>query len=212
MHARIGSNDDGVVEIGREQILVFRIAEGKIDQTIVGKIDWLSLCKQLTTLVSELTAIHNHRVDGVLLEESLSQQKLRIKILVCRPVVDDCNPPGSALPFLELPLMLEHAHDRQLKIVSLCPAQRNFDFYAASSLSLGQQRIQESTASVGVYLDQPGTLCGKMEVVAHEYANRSEIMSSDLGSPGQDRLPIAGQSGRGLDRVYDPKHFADIGF
>ncbi len=146
------------------------------------------------------------------MEETLSQQKLRIKILFCRPVIDDCNPPRNPLPLLELPFVLEHAHDRRLEIVSLWFAQRDFDFCAASSLSLGQQRIQESTACVRIYLNQLGALGGEVEVVAHEYADRPEIMPSDLRGPGQRRIPIAGQSGRGLDRMYDPKHLADTGF
>ncbi len=100
----------------------------------------------------------------------------------------------------------------EFEIVGLCPAQRDFDFCATSSLSLGQQRIQESTARVGIYLDQFGALGGKVEVVAHEYADRSEITSSNLRSPGQDRVPIAGQSGCGLDCMNDTKHLADMGF
>ena len=152
-----------------------------------------------------------HRVNAILLEEALSQQKLRIKILVCRPIIDDCDPPRNAQPLLQFPLVLKHVHDRRLEIVSIRPAQRDLDFCAASSLSLGQQRIQESATCVGIYLDQLGALGGKVEVITHEHANRSEIMPSDVRGPGQDRVPIAGQSGRGLDCMNDTKHLADIG-
>jgi hypothetical protein len=93
MHARIGCNDDSVVEIGRTQILVFEIAEGKIDQSVIDKIDWPPLREQLTALVPNLIAIHNYRVDAVLLEETLSQQELRIKILLCWPIINDCDSP-----------------------------------------------------------------------------------------------------------------------
>ena len=212
MHARVGGNDNGVVEIGRAQIMVFGIAEGKIDQAIVDEIDRLALRQQSTTLMPKLTAIHNHRVDAIPLQEMPSQQKFRIKILFRGPIIDDCDPPRNALPFLEFPLVLEHGHDRRFEIVSPWRTQRDFDFRATGSLSPGQQRIQESTAGVGIYLDQLGALGGKVEVIAHEYANRPEIVSGDLGSPGQDRVPIAGQSGRGLDCMNDTKHRGDVGF
>ena len=88
--------------------------------------------------------------------------------------------------------MLEHAHDRRLKIVGLWSAQSDLDLGAAGPLSLGQQRIQEGAACVRIDLDQPGAIGGKVEVVTHEYANRPEIMSSDLWSPGQRRIAIAG--------------------
>src|SRR5450631_1270686 len=212
MHARIGCNDDSAVEISLTQIPMFGIAEGKIDQSIIDKIDWLSLRKQFTAFVPSLIAIDDHRVDPILFKEALCQKKLRIKILICRPIIDDCDPPWSARPPLELPLMLKHPHDCRLEVVCLWSAQSDLDLRAASSLSLGQQRIQESTAGVRIYLDQLGTLGGKVEVVTHKYANRSEIVSSDLRSPGKDRVPIAGQSGRGLDRMNDPKHLGDMGF
>lgn len=163
-------------------------------------------------LVPELIAIHNHGIDAILLEEALHQQKLWIKILFCRPIIDDGYPPRDALPLLELPLVLEHAHHRRFEIVGLWSAKGDFDLFAASSLSLGQQRVQEGAAGVCIDLDQPGAVSGKVEVVTHEYANRPEIMSSDVGSPGQRRVAVAGQSCRGLDRVYDPKHLADAGF
>ena len=119
MHTRIGGNDDSAVEIGRAQILMFGAAERKIDQSIVDEIDRPALREQLTTLVLELTAIHNHGLDTILLEETLRQQKLRIKILLCRPIIDDCDPPWDALPPLQLPLVLEHAHHRRLEMVGL---------------------------------------------------------------------------------------------
>ena len=108
--------------------------------------------------------------------------------------------------------MLEHAHDRQLKIVGLGFAHSDLDLGAAGPLSLGQQRIQEGAARVRIHLDQLGSVRSKMEVVTHEDATRSEIMPRDLGSPRQSRVSIAGQSGRGLDRVNDPKHLGDVGF
>ena len=41
MHARIGGNDDSIVEIGRAQSLVFGTVEREIDQPIVDEIDRL---------------------------------------------------------------------------------------------------------------------------------------------------------------------------
>ena len=94
------------VEIGRAQIPVFGIVKRKIDQPVVDEIDRRSLSEQLTALVAELISIDDHRVDAVLLKEALSQQELRIEILLRRPVVDDGDPPRNSLPVLQFPLVL----------------------------------------------------------------------------------------------------------
>ena len=65
------------------------IVEREIDQSIVDKIDRLSLGQQSAVLVAKLSSIGNRRVDSVLLEEALGQEKLRIKILLCRPIIDN---------------------------------------------------------------------------------------------------------------------------
>lgn len=51
-----------------------------------------------------------------------------------------------------------------------------------------------------------------MKVEAHEYAARPEITSRELRGPGQRRLPITRQSGCGLDRAHDAKHFGRFAF
>ena len=79
-------------------------------------------------------------------------------------------------------------------------------------MGLSQQRIQEGAARVRIDLDQLGSIRGKMKVVTHENATRSEIMPRNLWSPRQSRVSIAGQSGRGLDRVNYPKHLGDVAF
>ena len=211
MHARIGRDDDGVVEIGRAQSLVLGMIEREIDQSIVDKIDWLSLGQQPAMLVAKLPGIGDHRLDAVLQEEALGQEKLRIEVLFRGPIIDDRDPLRHAGPMLELPLVLEHAQDRQLEIVGLGSAQSDLDLGAAGPLSLGQQRIQEGAARIGIDLDQLGSRRGKMEVVAHEDAKRPEIMPRNLGSPRQGRVLIARQSGRGLDGSHDPKHLAGFG-
>ena len=100
MHARIGGDDDSVVEIGGTQSLVLGIVEREIDQSIVDKIDRLSLGQQSAVLVAKLSSIGNHRVDPVLLEEALGQEKLRIKILFRRPIIDNRDPLRHAGPML----------------------------------------------------------------------------------------------------------------
>ena len=73
-------------------------------------------------------------------------------------------------------------------------------------MSLGQQRVQEGAARIGIDFDQLGSVRSKMEVVAHEDAARSEITSRNLRGPRQNGFLIGGQSGRGFDCVYDPNH------
>ena len=188
------------------------IVEREIDKSIVDKIDRFSLAQQSTVLVLKLSSVGNHRLYPMLLDQPPGQKELRIKVLFLRPVIDDCDPPRRPGPMLELPLMLKHAHDRQLKIVGLGFAHSDLYLGAAGLLGFCQQRIQEGAARVRIDLDELGSIRGNMKVVTHENATRSKIMPRNLGSAGQSRGSIARQSGRGLDRVHDPKHRGDVGF
>ena len=143
-------------------------------------------------------------------EEALGHDKFWIEILLLGSIIDDGNPPWRSGPALQHPLALEHAQDSRLEIVSLGSAQRDLDFGAAGPLSLGQQRIQEGAARIGIDFDQLGPVRSKMEVVAHEDATRSEITSRDLRGPRQHGFSIGGQSGRGFDCMHDPNHPAGV--
>jgi hypothetical protein len=96
MHMRIRRDDDGAIDIGRAQGLVFRPIEGKIDQPIVDEIDRLPVRQQPSTLVAKHAAIGDHRVDAMLLKEPLRQEKFRIEVLLGRPLIDDCDASGRA--------------------------------------------------------------------------------------------------------------------
>ena len=133
MHARIGRDDDCVVEIGRAQSLVLGTIEREIDHSIVDKIDRLSLGQQPAALVPKLSSIGNHRSMPCFWKKRWARTKLRIKILFCGPIIDDRDPLRHAGPVLELPLVLEHAQDRRLEIVSL-------DLPRATSISAQQAR------------------------------------------------------------------------
>ena len=116
-------------------------------------------------------------------EEALRQQELGIEVLLLGSVIDDGYPAWHPIPLLARPLLLKHAQHGRIEIVDLGSAQCHLDFGTARTLGLGEQTVQECATGIGIDLDQPRALCGKMEVVAHEGAKRPEVVSRDLGSP-----------------------------
>jgi len=84
------------------------------------------------------------------------------------------------------------------------------DLGATSALRLGEQRIQEGAAGIGVHLDQLGAIPPEVKIIAHEGAARSGIEAGDRWRPGQDRFLVCGQSRRGLDHLDDSGHVLKI--
>ena len=90
--------------------------------------------------------------------------------------------------------MLEHVQDRGIEVMASGSRQRDLNLRAAGTLRLNQQRVQKGSTRIGVHLDQLGSIPGEMKVITHEHAKRAMVATRELRSPGQDRIPIAGQS------------------
>lgn len=144
----------------------------------------MTVGRQPALLESELSGIHYCRLDAVLRKEALSQQELREKILIFRPIIDDSNPAQRADLALQPEFIPKHGEHRRLEIGVAGFPQRGFDLGTAGSLSIRQQSIQKGAARVRIDLDQPGSRCADMKVEAHEYAARAEIALREFRSPG----------------------------
>ena len=189
---------------------MLRPIEGEVDQPVIDEIDRLPVRQQPSMLIAKRAAVGDHRVDAVLLKQPLRQEKLRIEVLLGRPLIDDRDPSGRAGFSLQQPLLLEHAQGRAVEIVGFESSERDIDLGAAGPLRLGQERVEEGAAGIRVHLDQLRTGRGEVEVVAHEGATRSEVGPRDLRSPGQDCVSIAWQLRDGLDGLHHAQHLAGL--
>src|SRR5688500_3382581 len=111
MIVRIWRHHHSAIAISRMQGGMVGLLQSEVDEAIVDEVDFVSLQRKLAVLISELARVRDDRLDAVLSERLFREHKLRIEILLRRPVIDDRDAARRTASALPDPFRPEHVDD-----------------------------------------------------------------------------------------------------
>ena len=114
----------------------------------------------------QLGRIGNQRRNIGTLKHVLCQQKFRVKILLLRIFIHDSNGLQRHITTLQPPLVAEHLKKDLFQIIRCRDNTRHGNI----TLTLQQQIIEESAASISINLDQMRTFVIDVKVVTEKNA------------------------------------------
>ena len=121
----------------------------------------------------ELAGIADRRRHVVPREQVLIKEKLRVQVLLVRPLVDDCHGPERIGSALCLPFGPEDLEERSLDLIWFHRGHRQADGLGATHpLGPRQHRVEQRAAGIRVDLDELRTRGAQVKVVPQETAGK----------------------------------------
>ena len=141
----------------------------------------------------------------------LIKEKLRVQVLLVRPLVDDCHGPERIGSALCLPFGPEDIEERSLDLIWFHRGHRQADGLGATHpLGPRQHRVEQRAAGIRVDLDELRTRGAQVKVVPQETAGETGIEMRDLRSPRENRTAECRSRDDSFYCVDDARHLRDL--